>query len=227
MGEDLAAALGAGERPGLRILWAPVDDYCRCLSDRERACVAGAVDKRRREFSTGRWLAHRALAGLDVPARDLLPGPARNPLWPPRTVGSIAHSEQLALVAVGPEAEYRGVGVDLEATRRVGPALVPRILTARERRDFADLDPTLLFSAKEAFFKLAYPIIGRYFDFLDVEIDLDRATRSFRVHLHGDVAATPALGAARGSFATWRRHRVTLLTLERAAGAQGAQRRRA
>ena len=48
----------------------------------------------------------------------------------------------------------------------------PKLLTGQERRNLRQIDPTLIFSAKEATYKLLYPLFGVYVDFLDVEISL-------------------------------------------------------
>jgi 4'-phosphopantetheinyl transferase EntD len=56
-------------------------DEARLLPEEEPA-VARAVDKRRREFTTVRWCARRALAGLGLPPVPITRGDKGAPRWP-------------------------------------------------------------------------------------------------------------------------------------------------
>ena len=61
--------------------------------------MAAAVDKRQREFATGRRLAHGLLTELGVGGGPLLPGRDRAPIWPDGVVGTISHSRAWCVVA--------------------------------------------------------------------------------------------------------------------------------
>ena len=52
------------------------------LTAAERALVERSIDKRKREFATGRKLARAALAELDHRGVEILNGPDRAPIWP-------------------------------------------------------------------------------------------------------------------------------------------------
>src|SRR5258708_38693026 len=57
----------------------------------EMATVANAVDKRRREFATGRSCARDALRELGIEPGPILAGERGMPRWPPGVVGSTTH----------------------------------------------------------------------------------------------------------------------------------------
>ena len=120
--------------------------------------VAGAVEKRRREFALGRACARAALAQLGIHDAVIGRGPDAAPLWPAGIAGSITHTDGYACAVVS--RERRAIGVDAERIGGVGDDLLPRLfddeerarllaMTAQERRVAA----TLGFSAKEACFK--------------------------------------------------------------------------
>lgn len=67
------------------------DGWVADMLPSEEALVARAVDKRRREFATGRDCARRALSQLGWDEVPILAGPKREPLWPAGIVGSITH----------------------------------------------------------------------------------------------------------------------------------------
>lgn len=181
-------------------LYAPVHDAFSYLKPDEAATVQKAVDKRRNEYSTGRWLAHQALDTLQFPADSLLSGPNREPLWPKGVIGSIAHNDQHAVVMISSHPLLEGLGIDLEKKGRVDEPLVQKILTQREQASLDDIDPTLLFSAKEAVYKLLFPIVRKYVGFQDIEISIDLKGSAFTASYVGDNPACCCVDSARGSF---------------------------
>jgi len=142
----------------------------------EAEIVDRAVEKRRREFVAGRTLARRAIGGLGfAPVPILRRG--RAPVWPEGVVGSISHCDTHCAVAVGSVARVRSVGIDLEVIGRVSDALWKYTFVADERACLAaapvaerDRLATLMFSAKEAFFKMQYPLTGMMLDFTDADV---------------------------------------------------------
>jgi 4'-phosphopantetheinyl transferase EntD len=194
---ELQVDLGIG---GVVCLIAPVTDQTAVLTSVEAAAIESAVATRKREFSTGRRLAHRALAHIDRDAEDLPRGGNGQPLWPRNVVGSISHCPAHAVVAVASQTICRGLGIDLELAYRVTADIVERLLTARERRSYRQIDPTLVFSAKEACYKLLHPVVSEYIDYLDVEVDLDIVHGTFRAHCLEASRANDLLQAAHGVF---------------------------
>jgi enterobactin synthetase component D len=95
-------------------------------------------------------------------------GPRRAPVWPDGLVGSIAHSGNMAIAAVGRGARWAGLGIDLEQSGNAARTadFVPRIVTPPEIASLAPsfaapLATLLVFSAKEAIYKAVAARAGR------------------------------------------------------------------
>jgi 4'-phosphopantetheinyl transferase EntD len=149
------------------------------LTPEELACVARASTQRVREFAAGRLCARRALREFGIAGRSLLPGADRRPLWPAGIVGSISHTAGYCVAAVAEARAFGAIGIDVEAVGDVIVDIWPTVFLARERRRLAALSPperavesTLIFSAKEAFYKAQFALVGERLDFHDVRIDL-------------------------------------------------------
>ena len=201
-------------------LHAPVQDLTHTLTAAESAAISSAVDKRRKEYATGRWLAHRALSQLGLSIESILSGEKREPVWPESTVGSITHADGLVAVAVSAKPNVLGVGIDLERAGRVGDLLLRKILTQRERQQLGDLDPTLIFSAKEACYKVLFPIFREYVPFQAVEIPVDESKSTFTMRYLGDRPDHAVIERARGSYQRLDGCWLTLVVLEAPAEAR-------
>jgi 4'-phosphopantetheinyl transferase EntD len=150
------------------------------LFEAERAAVANAVPKRIAEFAAGRLCARAALSELGHPNVALPRGPDRRPHWPDGIVGSITHTDTYCAAAVARRADVAGIGIDAETLGRVDDALLPRICTGDEQARLAALSAseraiaaTLIFSAKEAFYKCHVGAGGGALGFHDVALDYD------------------------------------------------------
>lgn len=143
----------------------------------EANLVAGAVAKRRLEFANGRQCARAALRRLGVPDQPLLTGRQREPLWPRGVIGSISHTDGLCAAAVGWQATYAGLGIDLERARPLKPAIAAQVAAVREMEALPALPPLLaarlVFSAKEAYYKCQFYITHAWLGFFDVAIELE------------------------------------------------------
>lgn len=143
----------------------------------EAAYVARAVPKRVQEFAAGRLCARRAMAEFGVVDFPLRCAEDRRPLWPASLVGSITHTGGLCAAVVAERARFAGLGVDSEVIGDAKPALWPTICTPAET-EWLDALPaaerpaaaTLVFVAKEAFYKFQYPLAGERLDFHDVRV---------------------------------------------------------
>ena len=174
------------------------------LTPAEALAVARGVPKRVREFAAGRHAARAALRHLGLVPGELLPRPDRTPAWPGGIVGSLSHTVGFCAAVAGRAERFLGLGFDVEVVGRVTGELHERILTAGERRQLAAVAPdrrdrlaTLVFSAKEAFYKSQYPATGEWLEFADIELDgtwwkdpaateggfLVRPTRALRLEL--------------------------------------------
>jgi 4'-phosphopantetheinyl transferase EntD len=138
------------------------------------------ADKRIREFAAGRQCAREALRRLGYGPAPLLSLPDRRPDWPHGVTGSISHCVGLACAVVASTDHARSLGLDVELFDAVDEHLWPRILNTveqgwlqsrpgGERRVWA----TVIFSAKEAFYKCQYPVTAQRLGFQDAHVNLE------------------------------------------------------
>jgi 4'-phosphopantetheinyl transferase EntD len=139
----------------------------------------GFAPKRLQEFAGGRVCARRALAELGHDGFSLRRGADRRPIWPDGIVGSITHSSGYCAAAAAPSHIFRAIGLDAE---RVGVerSLWPQICLPAEI-DWLESLPeklrttaaTLIFSAKEAFYKCLCGVGGGWLEFHDVAVRIE------------------------------------------------------
>jgi 4'-phosphopantetheinyl transferase EntD len=180
------------------------------LFEREAEIVAGAVEKRRREFGTARACARDALGQLGVPPREILSGPRGEPLWPEGIVGSITHCDGYRGCAVGRRTDFAAIGIDAEVDAALPNGLLGDIALPEEQRELSALardDPTpswdrLLFSIKESVYKAWFPLAGRWLGFEDARVSIDRENRSFtaRLLVRGPVLAGREVSGFSGTW---------------------------
>jgi 4'-phosphopantetheinyl transferase EntD len=196
-------------------LYSHVGDFTGLLTSAEASAVCSAVPKRKREYSTGRWLAHHALSHLGQKTEQLLAGAAREPLWPEGITGSITHTDSHVAVAVANSADYIGIGIDMEHVGAVDSTLLPKLLTGGEHANLNGIDPTLIFSAKEACYKLLYPIVGEYVDFQEVEVSLSETDPFFDLRYIGSSSANAIVEQATGIYVQLENHWISCVILPR------------
>jgi 4'-phosphopantetheinyl transferase EntD len=164
------------------------------LFPQERASMGQAVEKRRREFVTARACARRALAQLGLPPAPIATGERGQPLWPDGVVGSITHCTGYRACALARAKGADGiaaVGIDAEPNEPLPDGVLQTIASRRERDLLAELaraDPTvhwdrLLFSAKEAVYKVWFPIAECWLGFEDAELAIDPVAGTFHARL--------------------------------------------
>ncbi|HEU4842782.1 MAG TPA: 4'-phosphopantetheinyl transferase superfamily protein [Burkholderiaceae bacterium] len=155
--------------------------------------IRNSVAKRQAEFIAGRICAQAALTEYGGDGHCVAIGSHRQPLWPAGLIGSITHNGQYAAALVCPSHALLGVGIDIESVvsdeaRQAMTELVVSPEEAHFLRGAAgtlgfDCLLTLVFSAKESFFKAAFAQVKEYFDFDAVRviaIDPARAAISLR-----------------------------------------------
>ncbi|GAA1009051.1 hypothetical protein STXM2123_3744 [Streptomyces sp. F-3] len=158
------------------------------LYPEERALVARAVDKRRREFTGVRACARRAMEKLGVPPQPVLPGERGAPRWPDGLAGSMTHCHGYRAAALARTGDLASLGIDAEPHAPLPEGVLPTVaLTAEQRRlaDLAVLHPDvhwdrLLFSAKESVYKAWFPLTGAWLDFLEAKIEIRTAPDTSR-----------------------------------------------
>lgn len=161
------------------------------LFPEEEVIVSGAVEKRRKEFATGRVCARNALAGLGVSARAVPSGPKGAPVWPADVVGSITHCEGYFASAVARTTDVLALGIDAEPNEPLPSQLVPDIalpaevawLRVAKRESPAVSWDRLLFCMKEAVYKAWYPLAERWLGFEDATVEVDRERGEFTATL--------------------------------------------
>lgn len=153
------------------------------LSTAEAEHVRHAKPKRAREFAAGRLCARRVLEQFDHSGWDLLVNEDRTPRWPQGIVGSISHTAGFCGAVAGEQPLFEAIGFDVEIASRVSSDLYGQFCTVEELtqlsvlpRHLADLRATLLFSAKEAFYKCQYPVTGQWLDFVDIAVVFAKET---------------------------------------------------
>lgn len=175
----------------------------RDVHPEEWTYVRSAAPRRQVDFVNGRICAAECLRMLGAPDGPIGIGPRGMPLWPPRITGSISHCDGYCAAVATWQGTVRSVGIDVEERSRLQTNLEHLVLTNTEQafldtrsgEERADL-ATLLFSAKEAFYKAQFPLTRTFLDFTDVKISV--SADRFSVRLERSV---PVLGPAGQSFA--------------------------
>jgi 4'-phosphopantetheinyl transferase EntD len=172
--------------------------------------VSRAVPKRVQEYAAGRTCARRALAEFGFHDYVLRTAGDRQPVWPESMVGSISHTTGFCVAVVGARNRFLALGVDSEV---VGAASTDIWATVCGPEESLWLDSlpnlqqpaavTLLFCAKEAFYKCQYPLTGEWLDFHDLRVeplDWGPARSAFAVHPVRPLAAAPYATAVVGQY---------------------------
>jgi len=167
---------------------ASVRTGCRAISDADEAHLlpeeARSISARqpamRRASGAARWIAHRLLADIGVKDVAIPRAPSGAPLWPDRTIGSLAHDDDMAVAAVAPVGSIVSLGIDVEPAQPLPDDIFAIVATGADRTGAADqrLAGRILFAAKEAVYKAAYPLDREVLGYEDIAVDLDagRAT---------------------------------------------------
>jgi 4'-phosphopantetheinyl transferase EntD len=144
----------------------------------ERELLGRAVPKRVGEFAAGRLCARRALQELGVIDFPLRVGDDRQPLWPQAVVGSITHTTGYCAAVVAQRPWVHALGLDSEVVGDVNVEIWPRICVPAELAWIGSLPEaeqraavTLIFSAKEAFYKCQYSLVGERLNFQDARVE--------------------------------------------------------
>lgn len=202
--EELAGDLGADARR-LLVRVAPIDAEARFVHAEEASLVEKAVESRRREFATGRRLAHELLDAMGHARAPLLPGSRRGPEWPKGVIGSISHARSVAAVVVAKGPPFTAIGLDVEGAEALRAELIDTVLTAHERLeltgDAIGARAKLAFAAKECAYKAWSPTLHAMPEFTDVEIDFDPQRSSFKARLLPRSATSFEARSLRGRYA--------------------------
>lgn len=142
------------------------------------------IIKRKAQFLAGRIASKYALKTMDAKDETIHIGKHREPLWDENIIGSISHDNGVSIAtAQFQKSSNQGIGLDIqtilndqeitETTNIVLTANDKKLLKKTEQNSFYKQFSeqsynqlfTLLFSAKESFFKAAFKEIGQHFNF--------------------------------------------------------------
>lgn len=158
-----------------------------------------AVRKRAEEYAAGRLCARLLLREFGIRDFAIEVGAHRQPLWPEDFAGSITHTTGFCAAVVARKECLRSVGIDAEIAGSVKTTLWRGICTAPETSWLRSLPEseqraaaTLIFSAKEAFYKCQFAVTQEHLGFHDVSVEL------------------PAWGEKRGVFKVVANRRIQL-----------------
>jgi enterobactin synthetase component D len=137
--------------------------------------IRNSVPKRQAEFAAGRLCAQSMLELYGHGKHAVAIGPHREPVWPQGFIGSITHNGVYAAAVACPATRFLGIGIDIETVvgAEARSALMDLVVSSDEldcmnaQGGAIAFDPllTLVFSAKESFFKAAFEQVRTYFDF--------------------------------------------------------------
>ena len=149
------------------------------LYPEEARYLQRAVRKRAEEFAAGRLCARLLLREFGIQNFPIEIGAHRQPLWPESMVGSITHTTGFCAAVAAPKKCLRSVGIDTEIAGSVKTELWRGICTPAETAWLRTLPEseqpaaaTLVFSAKEAFYKSQFPLTQEFLGFHDVSVEL-------------------------------------------------------
>lgn len=153
----------------------------------EEGSMRSAGDYRKREFIAGRGCARVALRQLDFPEGPILSDADGIPVWPEGAVASISHSCDYCAAIAGHKTSFRALGLDFEKTNRLSVSAIERAVHPHEQIyvQSNQRKASLLFSAKEAFFKMQYPIWQTSANFHDIVLVVDESAGTLRVDTMG------------------------------------------
>lgn len=171
----LAQAIESLSSPGVLVghrLISPGDELA--LLEEEARSVASPVVAVRRASGAARIVGRELLARLGYAECAVPKSPIGAPIWPAGVTGSFAHDDRVAIAAVARCGDVGSLGIDVEPAEPLPQDVLELVATATERQSIGDDDrrARLLFAAKEAVYKAAYPLDRTFFDYHDVQVDL-------------------------------------------------------
>ncbi|MFI6334055.1 4'-phosphopantetheinyl transferase [Streptomyces sp. NPDC050535] len=150
------------------------------LYPEEQALLTRAVEKRRREFTTVRGCARRAMEKLGVAPAPILPGDRGAPQWPAGLIGSMTHCDGYSAAALARATDLASLGIDAEPHLVLPDGVLDAVALPTEVDRLSGLAARisdvhwdrLLFSAKESVYKAWFPLTAKWLDFSEADIDI-------------------------------------------------------
>lgn len=155
-------------------------------------------ERRKIHFLLGRAAAKKALLKAGFAEQcAILQGIRGEAIWPRGYCGSISHcanaeDEQAVAIAIaGSLKNFRSLGIDIESMdREITPGLDKKLgndseFNALKEEPYKEL---AILSAKEALFKLLYPLTQTFFGFHDAELIWDEEKNAFLASLKKELS---------------------------------------
>jgi 4'-phosphopantetheinyl transferase EntD len=190
------------------------------LFPEEQAAITRAVDKRRREFTSVRACARRALAGLGHPPAPLVPGERGAPQWHTGITGSMTHCDGYRGCVLVRTADLASVGLDAEPNLPLPQGVEEAVALPDERDHVAELARTrpgvcwdrLLFCAKESVYKAWFPLTRKWLGFEEARITFSDGGQGSSTGTFGARILIPApIAGFSGRWVCSGRHILTLI----------------
>jgi 4'-phosphopantetheinyl transferase EntD len=173
----------------------PVHADPSLLALEEAQQIQSSVEKRRREYTSGRLLARSLLSNIGIDNFKLINSPNRTPKWPEGVHGSITHCDTLCVVAISNNHIITGIGIDVEPAEPLPQDAEKFVMLADEYSSIKKLPAALqslatrlIFSTKEATYKAVYPRLQLFLDFSDVHVEIHEAGTFTATLLHTTAA---------------------------------------
>lgn len=167
-----------------------------------------ATRVRQLSFLAGRLCGEYLLRRQGLPASLYLGvGGGGEPLWPDEWTGSISHTNDFAFAALVRRQSELDIGIDAEAIFDIvsQKAVLETCATSDERTLISltaniPLATTILFTAKEAYYKAVYRRVKRVIEFTEVELtSLNTSSGTFKLGpARGNLARSSIVPAMRG-----------------------------
>lgn len=162
---------------GVEYAVGPIPEAWHFEFDIEGDSLRAAGDYRKCEFVAGRDCARTALEKVGFARAPILPDEYGVPVWPEGSLATISHSRGYCAAIAAKAADYCVLGLDLEMTNRLSASAIKRTVHPDEQI-YVQSDQkkaSLLFCAKEAFFKAQFPIWHTHANFHDLILTVDEA----------------------------------------------------
>jgi 4'-phosphopantetheinyl transferase EntD len=176
--EALSRALGRLAPSGVAIGCRAIRKGDRSLLlPQEAASISAQSDGVRDASGAARHVARGLIGHSGMPPQPILRAASGAPLWPRDIVGSMAHDDVVAVAAVAHAADHAALGIDVEPAEPLPDDVAQIVRMAGDVTDGIDetLAARLLFAAKEAVYKSAFPRDGIILGFEDIAIDFPAA----------------------------------------------------
>ncbi len=171
----MVAMAPIGVRVGCRTIREGDENH---LLPQEARSIPSRQPMMRRASGAARWIARGLLADMGLNDVAVLRGSSGAPVWPHGITGSLAHDDDMAVAAIAPLSHIASLGIDVEPALPLPDDVLALVAMPADRTDTTDrhLAGRILFSAKEAVYKAAYPLDREVLGYEDITVDLNAGT---------------------------------------------------